>query len=149
VEILSPSTSRHDRVRKLALYARYGVPEYWIVSPEPAMLEVLTLAGDCYRLRGFMPVDEVRSSTIPELKLRLAVGTLPTRGRCPGPSLLRLVPPESREGWRIALPHHAQRSRRATLSGDRSIFTFGGRSQRPRPECVVTVRFSPPERLTD
>ena len=72
VEILSPSTSRHDRVRKLALYARCGVPEYWIVSPEPAMLEVLTLAGDCYRLRGFMPVDEVRSSTIPELKLRLA-----------------------------------------------------------------------------
>ncbi len=28
VEVLSPSSHRHDRVRKLRLYARYGVGEY-------------------------------------------------------------------------------------------------------------------------
>ena len=34
VEILSPSTQRHDRLVKLGLYQRAGVREYWIVSPE-------------------------------------------------------------------------------------------------------------------
>jgi Uma2 family endonuclease len=33
VEVLSPSSSRHDRVKKRPHYQRY-VPEYWIVRPE-------------------------------------------------------------------------------------------------------------------
>ncbi|GGJ01716.1 hypothetical protein GCM10010885_08650 [Alicyclobacillus cellulosilyticus] len=33
VEVLSPSTAVHDLVRKLNLYQRVGVPEYWIVDP--------------------------------------------------------------------------------------------------------------------
>src|ERR1017187_9515628 len=41
IEILSPSTMRHDRIRKLCLYARTGVPEYWLVTQHPFMLEVL------------------------------------------------------------------------------------------------------------
>ena len=32
VEILSPSTTRIDRVRKRELYAQYGIPYYWIVD---------------------------------------------------------------------------------------------------------------------
>lgn len=34
IEILSPSSLRHDRVVKLNLYQRAGVREYWIVDPE-------------------------------------------------------------------------------------------------------------------
>ena len=34
VEILSPSTLRHDRLVKLNLYQRARVREYWIVDPE-------------------------------------------------------------------------------------------------------------------
>jgi len=34
IEILSPSTAMNDYVRKLALYARSGVREYWIVNPD-------------------------------------------------------------------------------------------------------------------
>ena len=34
IEILSPSTRRHDRLVKLGLYQRAGVREYWIVDPE-------------------------------------------------------------------------------------------------------------------
>lgn len=34
VEILSPSSLRHDRLVKLNLYQRAGVREYWIVDSE-------------------------------------------------------------------------------------------------------------------
>lgn len=34
IEILSPSSLRHDRLVKLGLYQRAGVREYWIVDPE-------------------------------------------------------------------------------------------------------------------
>ena len=43
VEILSPSTRRHDRLVKLGLYQRAGVLEYWIVDPENRSVQVLTL----------------------------------------------------------------------------------------------------------
>lgn len=34
VEILSPSSRKHDLVRKLELYEKAGVREYWIVDPQ-------------------------------------------------------------------------------------------------------------------
>jgi Uma2 family endonuclease len=39
VEVLSPTTARVDRVRKRALYARVGVPEYWIVDVDARVVE--------------------------------------------------------------------------------------------------------------
>ena len=39
-EVLSPSTSSHDRIRKMRLYARAGVPYVWIVEPVARTLEV-------------------------------------------------------------------------------------------------------------
>ncbi len=33
IEIVSPSNSSHDYVKKLNLYANTGVREYWIVNP--------------------------------------------------------------------------------------------------------------------
>lgn len=46
IEILSPGSIRLDRVRKRVLYAKYGVPEYWIVSPEERTVEILRLQTD-------------------------------------------------------------------------------------------------------
>ena len=43
VEVLSPSTQRHDRLVKLDLYQRAGVREYWIVSPEEKSVQVFLL----------------------------------------------------------------------------------------------------------
>lgn len=40
IEILSPSTRRHDRLVKLNLYQRAGVREYWIVDPEYKSVQV-------------------------------------------------------------------------------------------------------------
>lgn len=41
IEILSQGSLRHDRLRKLNLYAQAGVEEYWLVTPHPALVEVL------------------------------------------------------------------------------------------------------------
>lgn len=43
IEILSPSTARHDRLVKLHLYQQAGVREYWIVSPEEQTVQVFLL----------------------------------------------------------------------------------------------------------
>jgi len=42
-EVLSPSTERLDRVRKLPVYAREGVCHLWLVNPASRTLEVLRL----------------------------------------------------------------------------------------------------------
>ena len=39
VEILSPSSTRTDRIRKRRLYQRAGVPEYWIVDTDARLIE--------------------------------------------------------------------------------------------------------------
>ena len=51
VEVLSPSTAATDRGKKMQMFARYGVREYWIVDPETETIEVHELAGDAYALR--------------------------------------------------------------------------------------------------
>ena len=39
VEILSPTSARHDRGRKRLYYQRNGVPEYWIVDLDARLVE--------------------------------------------------------------------------------------------------------------
>ncbi len=50
VEILSPGTTLLDRATKLQLYARHGVPYYWIVDPEGRTVEVYVLRAGDYEL---------------------------------------------------------------------------------------------------
>lgn len=79
VEILSPTTQRHDRVRKLHLYARFGVTEYWILQPYPALAEVLSLDGAGYRIAGaYTDSDRLVSRLFPELTLDLSDVFLPS-----------------------------------------------------------------------
>lgn len=52
VEILSPSSLRHDRLVKLNLYQRAGVREYWIADPENRSVMVfLPDSNGSFRLR--------------------------------------------------------------------------------------------------
>ena len=59
IEILSPSTLQVDRNVKAQLYARHGVPYYWIVDPEANSIEAYALAEGAYqpaaRLEGGKP----------------------------------------------------------------------------------------------
>ena len=45
IEILSPSSRRHDRFVKLGLYQRAGVREYWLVNPEETTVQVMVLTN--------------------------------------------------------------------------------------------------------
>lgn len=57
VEILSPSTARHDRLVKLGQYQRAGVLEYWIVSPDEQTVQVNLLKD------GFFHPHEIYDKT--------------------------------------------------------------------------------------
>ena len=46
IEILSPTTRRHDRVLKMNLYQRAGVREYWLVDPDTETVLVFLLGED-------------------------------------------------------------------------------------------------------
>lgn len=72
VEILSPTTEKHDRIRKLRLYAKYGVQEYWIVTPYPSLVEVLVLKDDQYQIHGvYSNNDQLTTPSFAGLKITL------------------------------------------------------------------------------
>ncbi len=48
VEIISPSSQRTDLVKKMALYARSGVPEYWTVDPQRQEFTIRVLTSGAY-----------------------------------------------------------------------------------------------------
>jgi Uma2 family endonuclease len=51
VEILSPSTSQNDKVRKKAQYERFGVKEFWVVDPTHFYVDQFVLQNDKFYLR--------------------------------------------------------------------------------------------------
>lgn len=53
MEILSPSTTRHDRFTKFNLYQRAGVREYWIVDPADRSVQVFVLEDGRYTAKDF------------------------------------------------------------------------------------------------
>ncbi len=84
VEIPSPGTERVDRVRKLGLYARHGVPHYWIVDLEARSIEEYVLAGETYRVRSVAAADhDFAPSALPGFLFRLASVDLPQDSGAP------------------------------------------------------------------
>ncbi|OGQ53465.1 MAG: hypothetical protein A3J24_02920 [Deltaproteobacteria bacterium RIFCSPLOWO2_02_FULL_53_8] len=49
VEIISPSSSFNDSVRKRELYQKFGVKEYWLVFPDEKAIEVMTIEDGIYK----------------------------------------------------------------------------------------------------
>jgi Uma2 family endonuclease len=50
VEVLSAATASRDRGIKMQLYARYGVPHYWLVDLDTRTLEAYQLEESGYRV---------------------------------------------------------------------------------------------------
>jgi len=46
IEIVSPSSIKHDRVTKFNQYEKAGVLEYWIVEPEGKLVSVFLLQSN-------------------------------------------------------------------------------------------------------
>ena len=57
-EILSTSTARIDRMKKVPIFARERVPHVWIVDPRDRTIEVLRLRDASYELVGTWGGDE-------------------------------------------------------------------------------------------
>jgi Uma2 family endonuclease len=57
-EILSPSTAKLDRIKKLPLYAHYGVGHVWLVDPLARTLEAYSLHADQWLLVATLQDDE-------------------------------------------------------------------------------------------
>lgn len=68
-------------MRKLDLYARHGVPHYWIVDLTARTIEEYARGGDVHRVRSVAGNDEdSRPALFPDFAFRLATVGLPEPG---------------------------------------------------------------------
>jgi len=71
IEILSPSTSRHDRITKLKVYRKAGVKEYWIVYPEEQYIDVYILINDMYTINTYDRNETIPVSIFPGFEINI------------------------------------------------------------------------------
>jgi Uma2 family endonuclease len=72
VEILSPSTARHDKVTKFRNYEKAGVREYWIINPDDDTVQVYILAEDGhYRGAGYGREHSIPLTALPGCTINL------------------------------------------------------------------------------
>lgn len=72
-EVLSPSTSRVDRIVKSRVYASVGVPFYWLLDPIARTLEIQRLQGGQWlQLAAFSDADRVAAAPFDAVTFELA-----------------------------------------------------------------------------
>lgn len=72
IEVISPTSRAHDRVRKVDWYSRLQIPEYWIIDADARSIERLALDGDTYRIAQHAAGDLVfRPKSMKGLKVDL------------------------------------------------------------------------------
>jgi Uma2 family endonuclease len=73
-EVLSPSTERDDRVRKLPIYAREGIAHAWLLDPELRTLEVLRLHEGSWLIAAvYEGSDKVRAEPFEAIEMDLGL----------------------------------------------------------------------------
>jgi Uma2 family endonuclease len=73
IEVLSPSTANRDQGLKRDLYARFGVPHYWLADPVGRELAGFDLHGGTYRQVAAARDEELfTASPFPDLQIPLA-----------------------------------------------------------------------------
>jgi Uma2 family endonuclease len=65
VEIVSPGSTniRRDRIVKLQLYAKHGVPEYWLIDPKNLTVEKYVQQGSSLTLAETLGDEEILSTS--------------------------------------------------------------------------------------
>lgn len=110
LEVISPGSAAHDRVRKLRLYAAAGIAEYWLVTPAATpIIEILTLDSGGYRIHGVFTRGQVAAGRLfPDLQIPLDQLVDET------------LPPDETDGWEVresAPPYPHAEPARQTVSG--------------------------------
>ena len=72
IEVVSPSSSRHDRFRKLNKYLYAGVREYWIVDPDDKILNVHVLENSKYVIGAYGSDDTVPVNVLEGCEINLS-----------------------------------------------------------------------------
>jgi Uma2 family endonuclease len=72
VEILSPSNTSEEYVRKFNLYLEAGVREYWIVAPKSKTVQVFVLQDSAYTGTVYNSTATVSSKILPGLSVTLS-----------------------------------------------------------------------------
>ena len=73
-EVLSPGTVRIDKNQKMPIYARFGVPYFWLIDPHNKILDVFRLdAGKWTLLSSYTENDRVRAEPFQEAEIDLAL----------------------------------------------------------------------------
>ena len=71
VEILSPSSVKHDTVRKRELYERNGVREYWIVDVKERAVSQLVLRKKHYALTELGEADVIKGAVLAGFEMKV------------------------------------------------------------------------------
>lgn len=69
IEIVSPSNSSHDYIRKLNLYADAGVREYWIVNPINHTIFVYHLEENKFEASSYTFQDKIKVTIYDDLQI--------------------------------------------------------------------------------
>ncbi|MBF0226913.1 MAG: Uma2 family endonuclease [Desulfobacterales bacterium] len=71
-EVLSPSTEKTDRARKMPIYAQFGVSYFWIIDPIEKVLEIFKLSGNQWIVVGtYAEDDKVKPEPFQEIEIDL------------------------------------------------------------------------------
>ncbi|MDR3090014.1 MAG: Uma2 family endonuclease [Desulfobulbaceae bacterium] len=71
VEVLSPSSIKHDKMVKLELYRRHGVREYWTVDPDILLVEAHILRDNEYFIHAYGDSGEAPVSLFADCRINL------------------------------------------------------------------------------
>ena len=65
IEIISPESTniRRDRIVKLQLYAKHGVPEYWLLDPKKLTVEKYVQQGSSLTLAETLGDEQILSTS--------------------------------------------------------------------------------------
>lgn len=74
VEVLSPSTASNDFIKKMGLYMKVGVKEYWIISPQNKTVQIFNLNEDDFYSEPiiYSKEDIVKSVIFKDLIIKLS-----------------------------------------------------------------------------
>ena len=72
IEILSPSSLKHDKFLKFNKYQRAGVREYWIVDPDSKTVQAHILENGRYFVTSYSEVDTIPVNVLEGCKISLS-----------------------------------------------------------------------------